>query len=103
MKRSRWVCAGVAFAGVMLTTLLLTSCSSKTDEGVMSARGETPVKYVVCTAAEQNCFVAARFHAMDSCERHKMWSGMLCNTEPTSGNMICRPDKVPMTFGYCTY
>lgn len=70
-------------------------------EGVKGATGDTPVKYVICGSGETNCFVAARFKGLDSCESHKSWSSMLCDRS-TPGAMSCRTDPGPQIgSAYC--
>jgi hypothetical protein len=78
-------------------------CNPSNAEGVKGAEGETLVKYVICGAAETNCFVAARFKDLDGCESHKKWSEMLCDSVSHPGKMICETDRgSQITFSYCT-
>jgi hypothetical protein len=35
-----------------------------------NARGQTPFRYIRCNAQGQDCFVAARFDTLRSCERY---------------------------------
>jgi len=81
--------------------ILLAGCGEdKFVDRVASAEGDTKVKYVICSDAQ--CFVAARFNDLESCERHKEWSGMLC-TRSEPGTMICSdPVGSPLADGYCT-
>lgn len=70
-------------------------------EGVKGAKGDTPVKYVICGMGESNCFVSARFKDLDGCESHKNWSSMLCDSR-TPGVMACRTDPGPhIGAAYC--
>lgn len=90
-----------ATALAVLTTLL-SGCEK--PDNVKNADDKTPVRYVICGANETNCFVSARFAKMDSCERHKKWSEMLCDSDTKPGMMICTqpsPDK-EVSFAYCT-
>lgn len=83
--------------------LLLIGCNSKNNEGVIAAKGNTPAKYVICGASETNCFVSARFRNLDSCEDHKKWSEMLCDSISHPEKMICENDKSnKIAFSYCT-
>jgi hypothetical protein len=83
---------------------LLNSCDSASTEGAKGAEGETPVKYVICTAGETNCFLAARFKDLDGCESHKKWSEMLCDSQSYPGKMVCEKDNRPqIAFSYCTH
>ena len=72
------------------------------EQGVKGAKGDTPAKYVICSAGETNCFVAARFKDLDACERHKKWADMLCDSISTPGLMTCRtPPEPSIGNAYC--
>lgn len=81
--------------------ILLTACGEdKSVDRVASAEGDTEVRYVICNDAQ--CFVAARFDDLESCENHKEWSGMRCS-KPQPGLMTCAdPVGPPLAEGYCT-
>lgn len=81
--------------------VLLSACS---DDGVKGAKGDTPVKYVICGPGESNCFVAARFKNLSGCQAHKEWSDMLCNSKSTPGVTTCRKGSGPaIAVGHCTF
>lgn len=81
--------------------LVLSGCdNSDFADSPKTAKGETPAKYVICESAGGMCFVSARFKDLDSCERHKQWSVMLCESKP--GLMVCRNDPAPLSASYCT-
>lgn len=83
--------------------VLITACTGESQNGVQGAKGETPIRYVVCSTGETNCFVAARFKNIESCERHKSWSEMLCDSRTQPGKMICEKDNgQQVTHSYCT-
>lgn len=83
--------------------LLLSGCESSNSKDVKSASGETPVKYVICSQGENNCFVAARFKDLDGCQSHKDWADMLCDKISTPSKMICAQDNGPkIGVAYCT-
>ena len=87
---------------ILLPLVLLAACNQETS-GVKGAKGETPVKYVICGAGETNCFIAARFKDLDTCQRHKDWADMLCDSRSKPGEMICRKDAGPaIGLAYCT-
>lgn len=88
---------------VLLTLLLLASCENSSSNGVKNASGETPVKYVICSQGETNCFVAARFKDLDGCQSHKDWADMLCDKLSTPGKVTCTQDNGPkIGVAYCT-
>lgn len=69
--------------------------------GVKGAKGDTPIRYVICGAGEKACFLAARFANLDGCESHKKWADMLCDSS-TPGVMNCRHNPDPIGVAYCT-
>lgn len=82
---------------------LLVGCESASSSGVKSASGGTPVKYVICSQGETNCFVAARFKDLEGCQSHKEWADMLCDKMSTPGKMTCIQDTGPkIGAAYCT-
>lgn len=91
------------FKFAILSLMLLVGCSDG-GGGVKSAKGDTPVKYVICSSGEQNCFVSARFTDLNSCESHKDWAEMLCDKKSNPGNMTCTIDTLPkVAFSYCSH
>lgn len=87
-----------------LATAAFSGCSrDDLKDGPLDAVGETPVRYVICAVGDTSCFVAARFKDLDSCNKHKEISGMLCSKGDGSGTVACRPDTgVPGAVAYCT-
>lgn len=84
-------------------TLFLAGCSNEDAGGVKSATGDTPVKYVICGQGESNCFVAARFKNIGSCQNHKDWAILLCDSKSSPGIMTCKTDVSPqIAVAYCT-
>jgi len=67
-----------------------------------TAQGETPIRYVICSAGGGSCFVSARFTDFESCESHKKWSGMLCDSKSQPGKMVCTPGDDSIAVAYCT-
>lgn len=67
-----------------------------------TAQGETPIRYVICDPGGGNCFVSARFADFDSCESHKKWSEMLCDSRSDPGKMTCTPGDDSIAVAYCT-
>ena len=89
---------------ILSPLVLLASCTNSSGvAGVKGAAGETPVRYVLCAAGEQNCFVSARFKDFAACESHKAWAEMLCDSMSNPGAMVCKKDTRPqLAFAYCT-
>ncbi len=87
----------------LITLLLVVACADSPSDGVKNAKGETPVKYVICSQGEKSCFVSARFKDLDSCQSHKDWADMLCDKQSTPGKMVCSKDRgVSAAVAYCT-
>lgn len=81
--------------------LNISGCS---EDGIKTATGETPVKYIICKRGDVNCFIAARFKDMDSCMSHKEWADMICEKMSTPGKMVCTTDThLPTSVAYCTF
>lgn len=89
---------------VLISILLfLASCNDSKTHGVIDAKGDTPVKLVLCGAGESNCFVSARFKDLDGCESHKKWGEMLCDSVSNPEKMTCVKDAgAKLTYTYCT-
>ena len=88
---------------VFATLAILSGCSDGDANGVKNAKGETPVKYVICSPGEKSCFVAARFKDLDSCHSHKEWSEMLCDKNSSPGKMMCtQAAGSQIASAYCT-
>ena len=86
-----------------LLVSVLAACEQSSG-GVAGAKGDTPVKYVICGAGESNCFVAARFKDIDACQSHKTWADMLCDSKSKADEMVCHKDPGPsIGFAYCTH
>lgn len=82
--------------------VLVAGCENRSI--LKNAKGETPVKFVICSAGETGCVVSARFGNLEACERHKAWAEMLCDEISTPGQMICRKDRgTQISTAYCTF
>ena len=86
-----------------LFLILLTGCESSTSSDLKHAEGETPVKYVICSPLETNCFIAARFKDISACQSHQEWADMLCDKLSAPGKMTCTQNNgSKIGVGYCT-
>ena len=87
---------------LMATLLLMAGCNGGGSGGVKTAVGENSVKFVICAKAEANCFVSARFRDLNGCQNYKHWAGMLCNTNPDTGQLMCsKPKNQMQAYAYC--
>ena len=88
----------------LIAFFTLSACGSdKLSGGPLEAIGETPVRYIICSVGDQNCFVAARFNDLDSCNNHKNLSEMLCDRLSEPGTVTCKKDmREQLAVSYCT-
>ena len=93
---------GIALVIVILSLAGCTGPSPVNSVDVASAAGDTPIRYVTCDAGRTNCLVSARFSDFDSCEHHKKWAGMLCDSRGTPGKMVCEEPHESVASAYCT-
>ena len=88
-------------------SVLLIACdgtaNSPSGDTPQTAKGETPVRYIVCSAGDTDCFVVARFKDMNTCDDYREQNSMLCDRISTAGQITCRKDTSPrIGAGYCT-
>jgi len=71
------------------------------SKGAAAAKGDTPVKYVICNQSQDFCFVSARFQDIDGCNRYRERDALACKKmEP--GHIACSPPGVPpIAEGHC--
>ena len=85
---------------VALLAVLAAACDDERGSPA-TAKGDTPIRYVICSVGDKDCFVAARFTDFSACERHKEWSGMVCDRNKP-GRMVCNTPESTESVGYCT-
>jgi hypothetical protein len=91
----------------ILAILLIGSCHcSKTKDAPrpQDAKGETPIRYVICSGVGDDCFVEARFANLDACKIHKKRQAAACADDPRHpGRVTCDPNPQPITAttSYC--
>jgi hypothetical protein len=87
---------------LIIMVIALLGCGGHSDSPE-TAKGETKIRYVICRAGGTDCFVAARFKDMDSCESHKQLDEMLCDRRSDPGKIICKKDTDQnVAVAYCT-
>lgn len=69
----------------------LTACNgtSSSPRTPATAKGETPVRFIVCSTGDIDCAVFARFDNLGSCEVHKEFASSLCDFDNTPGKIVC--------------
>lgn len=89
---------------VSMIALAITACDTPSGYSATpeNAKGDTPIRYVICGAGARDCFVAARFNNISNCESHKNWSEMLCDSRSDPTKMDCVKSHDNVASGYCT-
>jgi hypothetical protein len=81
---------------------ILAACASQADTPA-KARGDTPIRYVVCAVGDRDCSVSARFATFETCEGYRQIDAMLCDRRSTPGTITCRTSPTPgIAVAYCT-
>jgi hypothetical protein len=66
------------------------------------ATGSTPIRYVICDDASQNCRVNGRFRSVTDCEYHQKFMSAFCDSVTTPGKIICdTTEKSKLSKSYC--
>lgn len=63
---------------------------------VLAGCDETPVKYLLCDGAGNNCRTVARFDNFDSCELHKKFATANCDHVSEPGRISCVTGRTPV-------
>ena len=99
----------IRFLSLCLIGMLafLTACegtsTSATSRTPAAAKGDTPVRFIVCSFGDVNCKVFARFDDLGSCEVHKEFASARCDFDTTPGKIICSkvPGRDTTVVAYC--
>jgi hypothetical protein len=87
----------------ILAALWVVGCGNGHSDSPETAKGDTRIRYVICSMGGTGCFVAARFKDIDGCESHKKWAEMLCDSQSNPGKMVCTRDTgTAVSVSYCT-
>ena len=91
---------------VLALALGLAACGERSStadsRNPQSARGDTPVRFVVCTSDGKSCFVDSRFHDLESCQWHKRMAEAHCDSASTQGKITCETTaNSSMAISYC--
>ncbi len=86
-----------------LVCLMACGCSSgENADTPQAAKGDTPIRFVICNSSSTGCFVSARFKSFEGCENYKRWAGMRCDNVSIPGEMVCREVNDSLVTAYCT-
>lgn len=97
----------IRFRRLCLVAMLafLTACdgTSTSSRTPATAKGDTPVRFVICSLGDVDCKVFARFDNLGSCEVHKEFANALCDFNTTPGKIICDkgPPQATTVVTYC--
>ena len=86
------------FFFILVTAPSIAISSDSTSD---TANEPTPIRYLNCDNLGNNCFVAARFKDLRSCEWHKQLSAAKCNYE-TPGKIVCDTTRKNYSTAFCT-
>ena len=88
------------FQASVLVGVAIGCGSSNKPEG---ARGETPVRYVICAYGGSGCSVYARFKNLSDCESARQFFDGYCDRVSTPGKIICDvSQRSRISESYCT-
>jgi hypothetical protein len=90
------------YIATLLLFIFLSGCGVESSSDVKNAKGDTPVKYIICAPTGLDCLVSARFDNLDSCQSHKEWADMLCDKTSSLGQMTCKENTHKIAVAYCT-
>jgi hypothetical protein len=82
---------GVAFA-----------CAPSGGTGTpQGAKGDTPIRYIICGVMHEDCRVYARFDDLSSCKDHEKFSSALCESKGPPGTIVCDTTVESVIQSYC--
>lgn len=96
--------ARIAAILATMAAFSLAACErDRSEDTPHTARGATEVRYVICSAADKDCFVSARFAEFSSCETYKKFSEMGCDSLSNPSRMTCAvPSEPSLAHAFCT-
>lgn len=99
MSHSRYLLYLIA----MLISLTACDDAVTSPASPATAKGDTPVRFIVCMYGDVNCRVMARFDSLGYCEVHKEFAKTNCDFDTTPDKIICSKDKgrAERTVFYC--
>jgi hypothetical protein len=76
---------------LILIAMVTAACdTSSTKQTPANAKGETPVRFIICDIGDVGCKVFARFDSLGSCEVHKAFSSSLCDFDTDPQKISCK-------------
>jgi len=88
---------------ILAAALAVSACDGAQGDTPQTARGDTPVKYIICGTGGTGCFIAARFKDLDGCQSHKELADMLCDRRSHPDKVVCTRDRgTQFAVAYCT-
>lgn len=81
----------------MLAFLAACDGTSISSRPPAKAKGDTPVRFIICSLGDVDCEVFARFDNLGSCEAHKEFANALCDFNTTPEKIICNKGSVRAT------
>ena len=76
---------------MILIVLTIAACdASSAKQTPANAKGDTPVRFIICDVGDVGCKVFARFDSLGSCEVHKAFSSSLCDFDTDPQKINCK-------------
>ena len=76
---------------LILIVVIITACdTSSAKQTPANAKGDTPVRFIICDIGDVGCKVFARFDSLGSCEVHKAFSSSLCDFDTDPQKISCK-------------
>ena len=86
MKRSVF-----RYFSLILMVVIIAACdTSSAKQTPANAKGDTPVRFIICDVGDVGCKVFARFDTLGSCEVHKAFSSSLCDCDTDPQKISCK-------------
>jgi hypothetical protein len=86
--------------GIISASTIVLACGR--GGGAQAARGSTPIRYVICSKADGDCFVQARFRSLEDCENARAILDAACDRVTQPRKIICDTTAKPVLAAtYC--
>ncbi len=60
------------------------------------------IKYMICDVNYRDCFIAAKYPSMSSCQSAAEMGSWLCDSLSDPENIDCKPNHTPISMAFCS-
>ncbi len=94
----------IQITAYLLVVFTVLSTAVGAGDGTQNTASEpTPVRYLICDAVGNKCFVVARFKDLETCEGFKAKDAAYCDSVSVPGKIICdTTKKSSISTSFCT-